>query len=382
MTDSDDIKIVVISDEEFKIVVNAEDENLIKYVYDLSKEMNIEGAHGVIGNELELIALVRNCNFLYDKTLSDFKDIRKKNVAWSAIANVLHCTVDEVKRRWHSLREAYNRYKKDAELGDANRDSIQWEFYEDMKFIDPFIYPRCTFGTLVSDNEDENNDGGETANHTSEDIQFILLVQSRPILYDKNHPQYKAKKVKAEVWNEVAKEINLTANECEQRWKSLRERYGRERKLRHVDQNRKKWVYFDILNFLDGHIKARRPSSFRSILPKIDNTNNLAIISPMNSRTVLLNMSPLHTEPREESVETHTDVDQVEFIDTSNTTHSPTTHYSKEANSVEQSRSMLNDEDELFGQSISAELRRMPSGKKKMKIKAEIYKILYENESD
>lgn len=40
------------------------------------------------------------------------------------------------------------------------------------------------------------------------------------------------------------------------------------------------------------------------------------------------------------------------------------------------------DEDDLFGQTIAAELKRIPSSKKKMKIKADMYRLLYENESD
>ena len=49
---------------------------------------DIEGTKGLFGNELELIALVRNCQFLYNKTLPDFKNIQKKNEAWEAIASV------------------------------------------------------------------------------------------------------------------------------------------------------------------------------------------------------------------------------------------------------------------------------------------------------
>lgn len=103
-------------------------------------------------------------------------------------------------------------------------------------------------------------------------------------------------------------------------------------------------------------------------------------------------------EVTEENVEiklnSAADVQHVEFVDASNPvpsrspSTSPTLSDSKVnfkgsylSPSSEQSQ-FSHDEDELFGQTITAELRRMPSGKKKMKIKAEIYKILYENESD
>lgn len=43
---------------------------------------------------------------------------------------------------------------------------------------------------------------------------------------------------------------------------------------------------------------------------------------------------------------------------------------------------IVQDEDDLFGQSIAAELKRISSRRKKMKLKANIYKLLFEAESD
>lgn len=71
-------------------------------------------------------------------------------------------------------------------------------------------------------------------------------------------------------------------------------------------------------------------------------------------------------------------LETVEFIDTNQTS-------SKLLPNEEEPRisaRVVADEDELFGQTIAAELRRIPSSKKKMKIKADMYRLLYENESD
>lgn len=51
-----------------------------------------------MGNELELIALVRNCEFLYNKNLPDFKDSVKRAAAWEAIAAVMNATGKPVKK--------------------------------------------------------------------------------------------------------------------------------------------------------------------------------------------------------------------------------------------------------------------------------------------
>lgn len=49
--------------------------------------------------------------------------------------------VREVQQRWRSLREGYNKFKKDIETN-MDGSTRHWEFYDDMKFIDPYIVPR------------------------------------------------------------------------------------------------------------------------------------------------------------------------------------------------------------------------------------------------
>ncbi|KAF5289050.1 hypothetical protein FQA39_LY03929 [Lamprigera yunnana] len=405
-----------------------DEQTLAKYIYDLSKEMNVQGTCGIVGNELELITLVRNCPFLYDKNLPDFKDIRKKNIAWSAIARVMTCKVHEVQQRWRSLREGYNRYKKEM-TEDDNGLVRPWDFYEEMKFIEPYIVHRGNSKSNKSLNESYSSDAegslsndvnitdsifpgmdGKCNDHSTDIMKLILTIKERPVLYDNKHSNYKFKDAKIQAWNEVAQAMSASVNECELKWKNLRERYGRERKIKYVQNDRRPWEYFETLNFLDAHIKPRKHSIFRPILPKIeDNTNNLTVITPLgnhipisNQHTVILkqlikNISPIEDlEPKNDNgninLHAHYDVQHVEFVDATNTSRSrsgtPTSIepklYLKNSfiNSTEQNQITVHDEDELFGQTISAELRRIPSGKKKMRIKAEIYKILYENESD
>lgn len=53
-----------------------------------------ENSYGVDQNEIDedalLISLVRNYSYLYNKELTDFKDIIKKQNAWTEIGNILN----------------------------------------------------------------------------------------------------------------------------------------------------------------------------------------------------------------------------------------------------------------------------------------------------
>lgn len=40
------------------------------------------------------------------------------------------------------MRDIYNKHKKEVESADGSKPVKEWEFYEDMKFIDPHIIPR------------------------------------------------------------------------------------------------------------------------------------------------------------------------------------------------------------------------------------------------
>lgn len=103
----------------------------------------IEDTQGVFGNELELIALVRNCPFLYDKSRNDFKDVAKREATWRAISAVMHSSVLDCQARWKSLREQYGKIKRAIATGDHDSERfLQWELLEDMKFLDPHIKPR------------------------------------------------------------------------------------------------------------------------------------------------------------------------------------------------------------------------------------------------
>lgn len=97
----------------------------------------------MFGNELELIALVRNCPFLYDKRRNDFKDVQKRETTWAAIASIMHCSIHDCKARWKSLREQYGKIKRAVATSDPEAGRlIQWEYIEDMKFLDEHIRPR------------------------------------------------------------------------------------------------------------------------------------------------------------------------------------------------------------------------------------------------
>ncbi|XP_044267451.1 transcription factor Adf-1-like isoform X2 [Tribolium madens] len=375
-----------------------------EYIQRLSKELNIEGTKGLFGNELELIALVRNCQFLYDKNLPDFKNIQKKNEAWEAIASVFEVTVGEVQQRWKGMRDLFSKHKNKNEGQSNNNKNVVCPYYDDLKFLEPYIVGRRSrlVGVTMSLSDHLNSDDDASKEKESasfDDLRrFIDKIKNSPILYHHRYSGGSYGKQKLEHWIEIAKVFGVPVKECLARWRTLRERYSRERRMQNAGVSVKKWELFDELSFLDQHVKRRR--RYTRMVPThpspADQNICYVVTSPTNSSSehVTLDSSAFLNEM---SLGTKKEVamDDVEFFDvSSDITSSPTPLFNEdisasENNVSENSVNVQNestqckvsnpDEDDLFGQSIAAELKKIPCPRKKIKLKAEIYRLIYEH---
>lgn len=99
---------------------------------------------GIHHKEQDLITLVRNCPFLYDKKKFDYKNCKKKDDTWVAIAKILNSTASECKNRWHSLREIYGRQKRKMRRipPEELKEHYLWEYMKEMNFLEDHVIPR------------------------------------------------------------------------------------------------------------------------------------------------------------------------------------------------------------------------------------------------
>ncbi|XP_063918125.1 transcription factor Adf-1-like isoform X2 [Zophobas morio] len=370
-----------------------------EYIQRLSKELNIEGTKGLFGNELELIALVRNCQFLYNKTLPDFKNIQKKNEAWEAIASVFGVSVGEVQQRWKGMRDLFSKHKNKTEGNGPVNKSVVCPYYDDMKFLEPYIVGRRTrlvgVTSTISDqlNSDEDSIKEKELSPSFDDLkQFIMRIKSTPLLYHHKYSGGSFGKQKIDAWLEIANTFGVPVKECLARWRTLRERYSRERRTQKSGVSVKKWELYDELSFLDQHVKARRYTRMVPTNPSSAEQSVCYVITSPNSSSLALDSSSFLSEMS--STKKEVPIEDVEFFDvSSDITSSPAPLFNEENNLSEisisenatngqsesaQSR-IIPDEDDLFGQSIAAELKKLPCPRKKIKLKAEIYRLLYEH---
>ncbi|KAK7792096.1 hypothetical protein R5R35_010396 [Gryllus longicercus] len=81
------------------------------------------------------------------------------------------------------------------------------------------------------------------------------MVQKHDILYNKRNTFYKDSQQKENVWRQIALSINGNVSTCQTRFKSLRERYSREKNCLETDASGAgctKKVIWPLMQYIPG----------------------------------------------------------------------------------------------------------------------------------
>ncbi|KAF4113974.1 hypothetical protein G5714_006519 [Onychostoma macrolepis] len=93
--------------------------------------------------------------------------------------------------------------------------------------------------------------------------KLIQSVHAYPVLYNVSLHDYRSAERRVKAWREVAASVGLSVVECKRRWKTIRDRYIRERRLcqlRREEGGRRLhfWPHRESLSFLDAHVRKRK----------------------------------------------------------------------------------------------------------------------------
>ncbi|KAL5245841.1 hypothetical protein ACI65C_013249 [Semiaphis heraclei] len=86
---------------------------------------------------------------------------------------------------------------------------------------------------------------------------LISEVQTRPCLWNDEHPQYKDSEKNKKIWEEIGKVIDMSGNDAKIKWKNLKDKFRRELqkepKCRSGDaggEYKSKWSFFNMMMFV------------------------------------------------------------------------------------------------------------------------------------
>ncbi|VEN38468.1 unnamed protein product [Callosobruchus maculatus] len=99
-----------------------------------------------------------------------------------------------------------------------------------------------------------------TGQHELDHGLLIEAIQGYPYLYDMTNQLYKNVKKKAEAWETIAGLLDSTVQDCMKAWKSLRDRYVKEKNrcASGSEAPESIWRYFDNMHFYAKFTKPRK----------------------------------------------------------------------------------------------------------------------------
>ncbi|VDD85862.1 unnamed protein product [Enterobius vermicularis] len=99
---------------------------------------------------------------------------------------------------------------------------------------------------------------------SSFNLRLIEAVRNSRCLYDAKDRQYRSAEHKIKVWNHLVQRLNFDgdARTLYNRWKQLRDKYGKEKKKMKYSSDQTGWQYFKHLTFLDPHMIDRQQQQF------------------------------------------------------------------------------------------------------------------------
>lgn len=94
----------------------------------------------VVINEEDLIRQVEIRPILYDKSLKGYRKSALRHQYWKEIANNIGSSVEECRKRWRSLRDAFSKhYKLMGRMEPVSYKRKKWIFFDQMSFIAQYL---------------------------------------------------------------------------------------------------------------------------------------------------------------------------------------------------------------------------------------------------
>ncbi|CAD5220633.1 unnamed protein product [Bursaphelenchus xylophilus] len=256
---------------------------------------------------------------LYDNRHRDYKVQNPTKEAWLEVSRICSSTPDECRARWKALRDRFIKERKKKNANSLYK--AAWPLYHKMEFLEPFIehahkkdvrmmrahalndLPRRTIENVVALLVREAQGNAMTSQQTpsmevdtkiplttalninpessevtvQEDghelekfyLRLIREVKQHQLLFDSSNSLYRVTAARNRVWEEIAQTFGegYTASELRTKWRSIRDRYIRERRLykESIQEGKPrfpKWSLYPEFSFLDYYVDQSFPRPY------------------------------------------------------------------------------------------------------------------------
>ncbi|XP_065835472.1 transcription factor Adf-1-like isoform X1 [Oscarella lobularis] len=209
------------------------------------------------------------------------------------------------------------------------------------------------------------------------DERLIELVESHPCLYDKSNAFYKVSTRKENAWTEISEELSIGIEACQKRWRTLRERFAKESKKRKGQTGDKRddvrpWAYYERLLFLRDFVSHRGTSDSFLLESQAEEAEEDERIDDGGEEGQGENEDDVVEDER-------TRVDEGTRGRRKRRKQSASNEVDLEIIRQLQKTERVDDENDLFGQSVGSSIRRL-NPRKRALAKIRIQEVLYQIE--
>lgn len=123
-------------------------------------------------DDVEFMEIIREFPTIYNRSLNDFKDRNKKSNCWKAIAEKVGQPVDQIKRRYESIRTRFGKYLKSrkGKSGSGSGDVPIDPKYEHLRWLKNFIVSRASSGNFKPIPSNTSTPAIKSVEAVSEDV--------------------------------------------------------------------------------------------------------------------------------------------------------------------------------------------------------------------
>lgn len=136
-----------------------------------------------------------------------------------------------------------------------------WNLYDLCTFLEPFV-------NLKPENKKDEDESPlliekqGPAKSPFDEHELTVLVRERPVLYDKQHEDFRASALRKKAWKEIADISGWDVGSLTRRWRVMRDRFVRElRRTKNNDNDSghiKCSTFFSDMLFLVRHVKSKK----------------------------------------------------------------------------------------------------------------------------
>ncbi|XP_014261478.1 uncharacterized protein LOC106673763 [Cimex lectularius] len=146
-----------------------------------------------------LIQLVSAQPLIYDPSHQYYKDLSVKDNVWKEISLSIMKTVEECKVRWRSIRDLYNRKKKEVLKNPGSARAIKWEYMDQLSFLDRAGHIKQSISKFEGESQEGDSYQEDAKEEAERDFEEDICLEECPDMLSGEGDEFRHNPIEPEI---------------------------------------------------------------------------------------------------------------------------------------------------------------------------------------